>query len=1203
MRTWAVIGLAVGLALGSGLGCRGRGAPNNGFHILSKTPSGQLTEDAVTNIAVVFDRPMVAEAAVGKPLTGAGVPFTLSPAVAGSFQWKDPQTVIFAAQRALPRSTQYSVQLTPALRAQDGTALADAATWSFTSARLTVLELLPKERRWLTRTPRLMLHFSQAVAPTEVAHHCRFTPTGTAPRAGSTPPAAVDAVLADGESPGVQTQVPLLPARPLLRGQSYRLSCAAELHGTEGPLGLASPYAANLSTYGDLKVVAVTPSGDAAVAPDELEIVIEFSNPVDLDEVRQHLSAVPDIAKLTAGSLDSDGHNVYRARVDVEAETSFHLEVGANLKDVFGQKLAEPYEARFVSLDAKPRLSVETGAYAVEADLAHYPLWTRNLHSFEVEAARIPDDQLVALLSADYSNYREWRDEEARERESAEAVVDAGSKRRRVRPPSTWAAHKLAVHRRKITLKGVKNKWQDTALDIVDLAGGGAKSGVYGLTLWSDEAYVPDRLKPEKEVLVNVTNIGLLAKLGPASSLVWAVHLSDGKVAPGVKVEVRNHENEVTFSGTTSADGTVELPGKSQLCESRAKKKQPAKGAPKVQLRNDEPYDQERAGACRALVVIAREGTDLAVLPDSWSDGVYLGNFNLPHHDQEAPRVRGFLQTDRGLYRPGEMVHIKGLARQVIPGQGLRVPTEKSLELVIKDPKDNELLRRTVPITPFGGFSVDVPLTREAVVGDYQIVGTIAPGASAVVFRDRFLVEEYRVATFAAKLSAAKTRLQLGEHGQVSLQASYLYGAPLTGGQVHFEVRRRDRILHFASFAEYTFTDLVALEDQGVSWWRGEDSSYSMEVSEGEAKLDGKGRATFPFDTQDPGHQYKTTQDFLISARVTDEASHVLTTSVAVVAHRSLLYLGIHAGDQLPRAGQSFPLSAVAVDQEGKPSAAQAELVVSLRSWECGYADGERSYSSFHCAQQNIELSRRKVALSASGPTNLPVTVDKTGTILLSLRMNDGRGHEVVASEEVYALGPGETSWRANENGILPAHRFAEALPAWRYGAAALAGAAAGGDRAVYGRARGRIPAQCAALPLGRGVPRSHPESAHAQRLCFGSAGARPYRTGRREPPPACHRHGGARGRRGEQSAGGAGAHRQTFVSPRRAGQGAGQRARRGWEAGSRRGGAGCCGRRGAAAHRLPDARPGGQVLCSVWSCGAQPHQPHPPGAAYRSEK
>lgn len=39
-----------------------------------------------------------------------------------------------------------------------------------------------------------------------------------------------------------------------------------------------------------------------------------------------------------------------------------------------------------------------------------------------------------------------------------------------------------------------------------------------------------------------------------------------------------------------------------------------------------------------------------------------------------ASKIRGFLQSDRGLYRPGEVVHFKGIAREVAQGRPPRVP-------------------------------------------------------------------------------------------------------------------------------------------------------------------------------------------------------------------------------------------------------------------------------------------------------------------------------------------------------------------------------------------------------------------------------------------------------------------------------------------------------------------------------------------------
>src|SRR6185503_3328012 len=69
----------------------------------------------------------------------------------------------------------------------------------------------------------------------------------------------------------------------------------------------------------------------------------------------------------------------------------------------------------------------------------------------------------------------------------------------------------------------------------------------------------------QRRALANVTDLGLLAKVGNASSLVWVVRLSTGEPVAGAAIEIRDLAGKVRFSGRSDAKGVVEAPGATKL--------------------------------------------------------------------------------------------------------------------------------------------------------------------------------------------------------------------------------------------------------------------------------------------------------------------------------------------------------------------------------------------------------------------------------------------------------------------------------------------------------------------------------------------------------------------------------------------------------------------------------------------------------------
>jgi hypothetical protein len=95
---------------------------------------------------------------------------------------------------------------------------------------------------------------------------------------------------------------------------------------------------------------------------------------------------VPKVEGLAKGTLSGDG-TVYRAVVDLRSTTEYRIDLDRSFADIFGQRPVEAHSWSFTTGHARPRLVMETGIFAVEAnrDRGAYPVWTRNLSRFDVE--------------------------------------------------------------------------------------------------------------------------------------------------------------------------------------------------------------------------------------------------------------------------------------------------------------------------------------------------------------------------------------------------------------------------------------------------------------------------------------------------------------------------------------------------------------------------------------------------------------------------------------------------------------------------------------------------------------------------------------------------------------------------------------------------------------------------------------------------
>ncbi|WP_295385879.1 alpha-2-macroglobulin family protein [uncultured Thiodictyon sp.] len=142
-----------------------------------------------------------------------------------------------------------------------------------------------------------------------------------------------------------------------------------------------------------------------------------------------------------------------------------------------------------------------------------------------------------------------------------------------------------------------------------------------------------------------------------------------------------------------------------------------------------------------------------------------------------------FMVAERGVYRPGETVHLTALVRDPQARAALGVP----LTLVIRRPDGVERERLLVKDQGLGGHQVDVPLTRGAQRGTWRVLAYADPKGEPIG-QTTFLVEDFEPERLDFALTAPGAGLDPNAPTALPIAARFLYGAPAAGLQVEGEV-------------------------------------------------------------------------------------------------------------------------------------------------------------------------------------------------------------------------------------------------------------------------------------------------------------------------------------------------------------------------------------------------------------------------------
>ncbi len=153
-----------------------------------------------------------------------------------------------------------------------------------------------------------------------------------------------------------------------------------------------------------------------------------------------------------------------------------------------------------------------------------------------------------------------------------------------------------------------------------------------------------------------------------------------------------------------------------------------------------------------------------------------------------VPEARAELFCDRPLYRPGEVVHLRGVLRRPTRG-GLALPRPRQGMLTVHTPNGELLESRPVEVDAYGALAADVTLPdgEENVAGSYRCLLRVEEEGRSVEARLELGCEVFRRSAFTASVRTELSAVAPQTY-RVQVQAVDYNGSPVSGGKVKLEM-------------------------------------------------------------------------------------------------------------------------------------------------------------------------------------------------------------------------------------------------------------------------------------------------------------------------------------------------------------------------------------------------------------------------------
>lgn len=479
-------------------------------------------------------------------------------------------------------------------------------------------------------------------------------------------------------------------------------------------------------------------------------ICMVFSEPLGSTD----LSAYVSVANAPQVSVETESEQI--CVEGVQHGNRYTIKLRAGLASANGEELSKDVDLNVYVPDRAPFVGFANNAYVMPAGLGGgLPITSVNAEAAEVMIYRIGDRGIATAV-------RDGVFQGSLSQYNAEDIADRVGE-------EVWTGEVDLA-------QGDNNALTTTAIPVAE-ALGTLEAGAYVITARIKGEPDDDYWSDLATQWFIVTDLGVTTIAGDDGVHAFVRSLATAQPVAGVDVRLVAVNNEILGEATTDADGrAVFAPGL-------------ARGT---------------GGRAPQLLVAETEG-DYAFLDLS------KPAFDLTDRGVEGRPSPGpldlFMTTERGVYRPGEVVHLTALLRDARAEAVENLP----LTLEVERPDGVVASSQVMDDEGAGGYYAALPMASEAMRGSWTLRLYSDPNADALS-STTFLVEDFEPERLAFEIKPqGEGAFSAHDVNLIDIAAKYLYGATAPGLSIEADaiVRPRTTLPEFPGFTFGRLDDTI----------------------------------------------------------------------------------------------------------------------------------------------------------------------------------------------------------------------------------------------------------------------------------------------------------------------------------------------------------------------------------------------------------
>ncbi|MCH9684464.1 MAG: hypothetical protein K0V04_23720 [Deltaproteobacteria bacterium] len=342
--------------------------------------------------------------------------------------------------------------------------------------------------------------------------------------------------------------------------------------------------------------------------------------------------------------------------------------------------------------------------------------------------------------------------------------------------------------------------------------------------------------------------------------------------------------------------------------------------------------------------------------------------------------IRAMVFSDRGVYRPGAKVELKGTVQFRRDGQ-LRAASAMPVGIRIESPTGQSVFSDNGLTGTVGSIVAQFSVPADAEVGRYRVMLVAPLREDAVLATYGLQVAEFEPPRFTVDVETETA--DDGASLRARVHGRYLFGANMEDAPVSWTLRRKP-----APFASGPLTSKGFSFRLQRSWWDDEDEDTDW-MRTGEGKLDPQGRLVVtPAVELQPD---QGPQRFVLEAEVTDESHRAIAGRSSVVMHPAPRYAGLKLTEHWLDVGTAVPVEAGVIDNEGGVvTGVPVELRLEHLEWKRVRRPGPGGFADVQWREVTKEVARCTTA--GTSTTGCRLVPAKSGSYRVSAWVDGRRG-------------------------------------------------------------------------------------------------------------------------------------------------------------------------------------------------------------------